>query len=65
MSNPDGDPWAVDPEDFQAFVRSRGTHLCRTACLYTGGDMHLAEDLVRETLGHMYAKRPRLRRVTG
>ena len=63
MSNPDGDPSAVDPEDFQAFVRSRGAHLYRTACLLTGGDSHLAEDLVQETLGRMYAKWGRRRRI--
>ena len=63
MSSPDGDPWAVDPEDFQAFVRSRGAHLYRTACLLTGGDTHLAEDLVQETLGRMYAKWGRRRRI--
>jgi len=38
-------------EDFQDFVAARGTHLYRTACLLTGGDTHLAEDLVQETLG--------------
>ena len=63
MSNPDDDPSAVDPEDFQAFVRSRGAHLYRTACLLTGGDSHLAEDLVQETLGRMYAKWGRRRRI--
>lgn len=46
----------MDPEDFHAFVASRGTPLYRTACLLTGGDTHLAEDLVQETLGRMYAK---------
>ena len=63
MSNPDDDPSAVDPEDFQAFVRSRGAHLYRTACLLAGGDSHLAEDLVQETLGRMYAKWGRRRRI--
>lgn len=62
-SNPDDDPWAVDPEDFQAFVRLRGAHLYRTACLLAGGDTHLAEDLVQETLGRMYAKWGRRRRI--
>lgn len=46
----------MDAEDFQAFVLSRGAHLYRTACLYTGGDTHQAEDLVQETLGRMFAK---------
>jgi RNA polymerase sigma-70 factor (sigma-E family) len=53
----------VDTEDFQAFVLSRGTHLYRTACLYTGGDTHLAEDLVQETLGRMFAKWGRRGRI--
>ena len=56
MSNPTSDPAAVEPEDFPAFVAARGAHLYRTAYLLTGGDTHLAEDLVQETLGRMYAK---------
>jgi RNA polymerase sigma-70 factor (sigma-E family) len=63
MSNPNGDPSAVDPEDFQAFVASRGAHLYRTACLLTGGDTYLAEDLVQETLGRMCTKWGRRRRI--
>jgi RNA polymerase sigma-70 factor (sigma-E family) len=63
MSNPSDDPSAVDPEDFQAFVASRSAHLYRTACLLAGGDTHLAEDLVQETLGRMYAKWGRRRRI--
>jgi RNA polymerase sigma-70 factor (sigma-E family) len=62
-SNPKSDPSAVDPEDFQAFVESRGTHLYRSACLLTCGDSHLAEDLVQETLGRMYAKWGRVSRI--
>lgn len=62
-SNPNGDPSSADPEDFQAFVASRGAHLYRTACLLTGGDTHLAEDLVQETLGRMYPKWGRRRRI--
>ncbi len=46
----------MDTEDFQAFVLMRGAHLYRTACLLTGGDKHMAEDLVQETLGRMFAK---------
>lgn len=53
----------MDPEDFPAFVASRGAHLYRTACLLTGGDTHLAEDLVQETLGRMYTKWGRRRRI--
>ena len=55
-SSTECDPSAADPEDFHAFVASRGTPLFRTACLLTGGDTYLAEDLVQETLGRMYAK---------
>ena len=53
----------MDPEDFQSFVVSRGAHLYRTACLLTGGDTHLAEDLVQETLGRVYAKWGRRQRI--
>jgi len=63
MSNPDSDPSAVDPEDFHAFVASRGTHLYRTACLLTSGDTPLAEDLVQETLSRMYARWGRRGRI--
>lgn len=63
LSNPNDDPPAEDPEDFPAFVASRGAHLYRTACLLTGGDTHLAEDLVQETLGRMYVKWGPRRRI--
>ena len=68
MPNRNGEPSPADPEDFQAFVVSRGAHLYRTACLLTGGDTHLAEDLVQETLGRMYTKwgrRPRIDNPAG
>lgn len=55
MPNPTAASTAAQVEDFQDFVAARGTHLYRTACLLTGGDTHLAEDLVQETLGRMYA----------
>lgn len=55
-SNPNADLSAVDPEDFHSFVVSRGAHLYRTACLLTGGDYHLAEDLVQEALSRMYPR---------
>lgn len=45
-----------DPDSFQDFITARGGHLYRTACLLTGGDTHLAEDLVQETLGRMYVR---------
>lgn len=38
-------------------------HLFRSACLLTGGDTHLAEDLVQETLGKMYIIWGRVGRV--
>jgi RNA polymerase sigma-70 factor (sigma-E family) len=46
----DGSNGADDPEDFPAFVAASSAQLYRTACLLTGGDTHLAEDLVQETL---------------
>lgn len=46
-------------EDFRAFATARGGQLYRTACLLTGGDTHLAEDLVQEALGRVYAQWPR------
>jgi RNA polymerase sigma-70 factor (sigma-E family) len=62
-SNPNGGTPAGDPEDFPAFVASRGTQLYRTACLLTCGDTHMAEDLVQETPGRMYTKWDRRRRI--
>jgi DNA-directed RNA polymerase specialized sigma24 family protein len=41
----------------------RATHIYRTACVLTGGDTHLAEDLMQETLGRMYAVWGRRRRI--
>lgn len=55
MSNPTEASLPAEAGDFQDFVAARGAHLYRTACLLTGGDTHLAEDLVQETLGRMYA----------
>ncbi|GAA5003047.1 SigE family RNA polymerase sigma factor [Kitasatospora paranensis] len=42
-------------DEFLDFAATRSGHLYRSACLLTGGDTHLAEDLVQETLGRMYA----------
>ncbi|GGQ05257.1 RNA polymerase sigma24 factor [Streptomyces roseolilacinus] len=36
------------------FAAARTGHLLRSACLLTSGDVHLAEDLVQETLRRMY-----------
>ncbi|MBP0452024.1 SigE family RNA polymerase sigma factor [Kitasatospora sp. RG8] len=43
-------------EDFRAFAAARTPNLYRTACLLTGGDTHLAEDLVQEALGRIYVQ---------
>ncbi|BAJ31432.1 MULTISPECIES: SigE family RNA polymerase sigma factor [Kitasatospora] len=40
--------------EYAEFATSRSGHLYRSACLLTGGDTHLAEDLVQETLSRMY-----------
>ncbi|MFC1404162.1 MULTISPECIES: SigE family RNA polymerase sigma factor [Streptacidiphilus] len=44
------------------FAAARAGDLYRSACLLTGGDTHLAEDLVQETLGRVFV---RWRRVSG
>jgi RNA polymerase sigma-70 factor (sigma-E family) len=41
-------------DQYLEFATARGSHLYRTACLLAGGDRHLAEDLVQETLGRVY-----------
>ncbi|MFF1868091.1 SigE family RNA polymerase sigma factor [Streptomyces sp. CB03911] len=43
-------------DDFLEFAAGRTGHLFRTACLLTGGDTHLAEDLVQEALGRIYSQ---------
>jgi RNA polymerase sigma-70 factor (sigma-E family) len=63
MSNPTAASTAAHIDDFQDLVAARATHLYRTACLLTGGDTHLAEDLVQETLGRVYAVWGRRRRI--
>lgn len=45
------------------FASARSGHLFRSACLLTSGDVHLAEDLVQETLGRMYALWGRVHRI--
>ncbi|MGF1425709.1 SigE family RNA polymerase sigma factor [Kitasatospora sp. LaBMicrA B282] len=40
--------------EYLEFAAGRTPQLYRSACLLTGGDTHLAEDLVQETLGRMY-----------
>ncbi|WP_329491898.1 SigE family RNA polymerase sigma factor [Kitasatospora sp. NBC_01246] len=51
------------PPDFPAFAVSRGRHLLRTAFLLTGGDAHLAEDLLQEALGRIFVKWRRISRL--
>ncbi len=45
------------------FAAGRAGHLFRSACLLTSGDVHLAEDLVQETLSRMYVTWGRARRI--
>ncbi|WP_328837226.1 SigE family RNA polymerase sigma factor [Streptomyces europaeiscabiei] len=53
----------VRADGYQEFAAARARHLYRSACLLTGGDTHLAEDLVQETLGRLYVKWGRVRRA--
>ena len=41
-------------DEFVEFATNRSGQLYRSACLLAGGDVHLAEDLVQETLGRVY-----------
>ncbi|OIJ85406.1 SigE family RNA polymerase sigma factor [Streptomyces colonosanans] len=50
-------------EEYQEFASARAGHLYRSACLLTGGDTHLAEDLVQETLGRVYVRWGRISRA--
>lgn len=50
-------------DEFLEFASVRANHLFRAACLLTSGDTHLAEDLVQETLGRMYALWGRISRI--
>ncbi|MFD4233207.1 SigE family RNA polymerase sigma factor [Streptomyces sp. NPDC058542] len=50
-------------EEFKVFAAARAGHLFRSACLLTSGDVHLAEDLVQETLSRMYVLWGRARRI--
>ncbi|GAA3842874.1 SigE family RNA polymerase sigma factor [Streptomyces phyllanthi] len=53
----------VRADGYPEFAAARAGHLYRSACLLTGGDTHLAEDLVQETLGRLYVKWGRVSRV--
>ncbi|WP_037908704.1 SigE family RNA polymerase sigma factor [Actinacidiphila yeochonensis] len=48
---------------YKEFATARAGHLFRSACLLAGGDTHLAEDLVQETLGRMYVVWGRMGKV--
>ncbi|MEU1088593.1 SigE family RNA polymerase sigma factor [Streptomyces sp. NPDC005892] len=50
-------------EDFREFAAGCAGRLYRSAALLTGGDVHLAEDLVQETLGRMYMLWGRVHRI--
>ncbi|MFK0291246.1 SigE family RNA polymerase sigma factor [Streptomyces sp. NPDC090442] len=50
-------------EECAEFAVARAGHLYRSACLLTAGDTHLAEDLVQETLGRLYARWGRVSRT--
>ncbi|WP_438303270.1 SigE family RNA polymerase sigma factor [Streptomyces sp. HUAS TT11] len=50
-------------EGYPEFAAARAGHLYRSACLLTGGDTHLAEDLVQETLGRVYLRWGRISRL--
>ncbi len=50
-------------EEFQEYVRRRRETLLKIATALTGGDQHLAEDLVQVCLTKLYLAWPRLRTV--
>ncbi len=61
-AGPDGPGLPRTPE-FEEFVAFRAKHLLRTAFLLTGGDAHLAEDLVQEALGRAFLKWRKIARL--
>jgi RNA polymerase sigma-70 factor (sigma-E family) len=54
---------AARDEEFKDFVRRRRAALLHTATVMTGGDPHLAEDLVQVCLTKLYLAWPRIRSV--
>jgi RNA polymerase sigma-70 factor (sigma-E family) len=48
-------------EEFRAFAADRRSSLLRTSTALTGGDPHLAEDLVQKCLLKLYVAWPRVR----
>ncbi|MGF1426068.1 SigE family RNA polymerase sigma factor [Kitasatospora sp. LaBMicrA B282] len=61
--SPTTDPAPPGPLDFLEFATACGGQLYRTAYLLTGGDTHLAEDLVQEALSRMFVRWKRLARL--
>ncbi|GAA1944499.1 SigE family RNA polymerase sigma factor [Kitasatospora viridis] len=51
------------PPTFLEFAAARSRPLYRTAYLLTGGDVHLAEDLVQEALSRMFVRWRRVSRL--
>ena len=49
--------------DFTEFVHANGARLHRTALLLTGGDSHLAEDLLQTTYARLFASWRRVSRA--
>ncbi|BAJ26869.1 MULTISPECIES: SigE family RNA polymerase sigma factor [Kitasatospora] len=62
-AGPEGSTGAERVPGFEEFVAGRERHLLRTAFLLTGGDAHLAEDLVQEALGRVFLKWRRVSRM--
>jgi RNA polymerase sigma-70 factor (sigma-E family) len=48
-------------EEFRGFVEAQRSSLLRTSTALTGGDPHLAEDLVQKCLVRLYVAWPRIR----
>ncbi|GAB2690261.1 SigE family RNA polymerase sigma factor [Kitasatospora kifunensis] len=61
--SPTTDQAPPGPLDFLEFATARGGQLYKTAYLLTGGDRHLAEDLVQEALSRMFVRWKRLSRL--
>ncbi|MDH6139415.1 MULTISPECIES: SigE family RNA polymerase sigma factor [Kitasatospora] len=61
--SPTTGPAAPGPPDFLEFATARGGHLFKTAYLLTGGDRHLAEDLVQEALSRLFVRWRRVCKV--
>lgn len=62
-AGPDDGPGTPRTPEFEEFVAFRERHLLRTAFLLTGGDAHLAEDLVQEALGRVFLKWRKISRL--